>query len=121
MGNSILIIDSVPALARALENMLKTAGCELVCVKAYKSSEGLKSLEQEQQISMVICEWDMPEMPGPDLFNEAKSKGLLNGKRFFLTFKKKTREEILAASNAGVSGFLVRPVTLVLVQKIVST
>jgi two-component system, chemotaxis family, chemotaxis protein CheY len=111
MDLKILVIDAVPAQLRALENILKQAGVEKV-IQARNLKDALLVMEKETDINLIISEWDLSDKTGIDLLAELKGKGRLDIIPVLLSFKDKSKEEILKALKAGAKGFIVKPYSL---------
>lgn len=119
MEKPCLVVESIPAVQRALENLLKTSGCKNVLTT--NSVEKAKTqLAQNPSIAALVVDWDSTEPSGFDFYKDLQSKGALADKRFILSFKKKSKEQILEAIQKGVHGFLVKPFTLETVKKMVA-
>ncbi|MFH0919671.1 MAG: response regulator [Fibrobacterota bacterium] len=116
MEFKILIVDIVPAQLRALENILVQAGCGKI-FQAKNVKEAVGILEKEPDIRLVISEWDLPDKPGLEILSALKKNGRLEKTQFLLTFKDKSREDILKALKAGAKGFVVKPYKLDIIKK----
>lgn len=75
--------------------------------------EALEWLEKKQsQISITICDHEMPIMNGFDFLQEIKSDTKLTRGPFAITIEQPNREKIMLATENGVDGVLVKPFTL---------
>jgi two-component system, chemotaxis family, chemotaxis protein CheY len=108
MSLKIVIIDKVPAYLNTLENMVRQAGYGKV-VKSRSAKEAMGIIEQDSDIGLAIVEWDLPEVSGLDFLGLLRSNDTLNKMPVMLTFKEKSRDEIINAIRCGAKGFLVKP------------
>jgi two-component system chemotaxis response regulator CheY len=111
MELKILIIDTVPAQLRALENILKQAGVERV-LQARNTKDALEIVEKEPDINLVISEWDLSDKTGIDVIKDLRTHNRLDKTPVLLSFKDKSKEDILKALKAGAKGFIVKPYSL---------
>ena len=108
MELKVLIVETIPAHLRGMENILKQAGYEKI-FQAKNCKDALAILEKELDIGLVISEWDLPDAPGLEILEALKNAGRMEKTQVFLTFKDKTKEEILKALKSGARGFIVKP------------
>lgn len=119
MAKPLLIVESIPAVQRALENLLKSAGCKNV-LSASSAEKAKTLLEQEKTIGVLIVDWDLGDGSGFEFYKNLRDTGALTDRRCILTFKKKSKEQILEAIKQGVHGFLVKPFAQAPVKKIMA-
>ena len=119
MGTKILIIDPVQAQIRALENILKETGHEMIFASR-TVEKAARILEKETDIGLIISEWDLEDKSGLDFFNSMKTNEKLGEIPVILAFRDKTKEEIIKAKKCGVAGFFVKPYKGDVVQEKVS-
>lgn len=68
---TILIVDDEPSILNALERTLHHRD-DLRCLLASSAAEGLKLLEEEEGVSVIISDYLMPGMKGVDFLARAK-------------------------------------------------
>jgi DNA-binding NtrC family response regulator len=91
----ILIIDDEPTVASALSRMLRLEGFGVETAQTAK--EGLSKIKS-QRYSLLICDQNMPEMPGIQLIKKAHEEGF-EGREILITGLERTPEVAYAASN----------------------
>jgi two-component system, chemotaxis family, chemotaxis protein CheY len=107
----ILLVDGIPAQIRALDNILKQIGFSTVIhAKSYK--EALTAIEKEKDVGLVITEWNLSDKTGLCVLESLREQEETCKIPVLLTFKDKTKDDILAALKKGVKGFLVKPFKL---------
>ncbi len=69
-NNKIVVVDDSKVICHQLEFILSTVGAELVFFSS--SKEALAYLTEHDDISMLITDWIMPELEGPELIKAVK-------------------------------------------------
>ena len=105
----VLIVDDFATMRRILKNILKQIGLKNIS-EADNGKEALKELKKEK-FDLVLCDWNMPEMPGIELLNQVRSDDALKGIPFVMVTAEAKKENILEAVKAGVSSYIVKPFT----------
>ena len=70
-----------------------------------------------EKYDLVMCDWNMPEMPGIELLNEVRSDDQLKETPFIMVTAEAQKENILEAVKAGVSNYVVKPFTAETVEQ----
>jgi len=105
----VLIVDDFATMRRILKNILKQIGFKNIS-EADNGKTALKELKNEQ-FDLVLCDWNMPEMPGIELLKQVRSDEQLKGIPFVMVTAEAKKENILEAVKAGVSSYIVKPFT----------
>jgi len=105
----VLIVDDFATMRRILKNILKQIGFKNIS-EAENGKAALKELKSEK-FDLVLCDWNMPEMPGIELLNQVRSDEQLKGIPFVMVTAEAKKENILEAVKAGVSSYIVKPFT----------
>jgi two-component system chemotaxis response regulator CheY len=105
----VLIVDDFATMRRILKNILKQIGFKNIS-EAENGKAALKELRNEK-FDLVLCDWNMPEMPGIELLNQVRSDDQLKAIPFVMVTAEAKRENILEAVKAGVSSYIVKPFT----------
>ena len=64
----------------------------------------------EHPVDMIICDWDLPNIGGLDMLKYVRKK--FGQTPFLMLSAHVTREEIAAAAEHGVNGYLAKPFTV---------
>jgi len=103
-----LVVDDSATMRRILVNSLQRIGFG-ECVEA---EDGLQALEKfDSSISFVITDWNMPVMSGIDLARSLRSHDLGRKVPILMVTTRSVREDIVAAVEAGVNNYIVKPFT----------
>jgi two-component system chemotaxis response regulator CheY len=105
----VLIVDDFATMRRILKNILKQLGLKNI-TEADNGKAALKELKNEK-FDLILCDWNMPEMPGIDLLNQVRSDDQLKGIPFVMVTAEVKKENILEAVKAGVNSYVVKPFT----------
>lgn len=101
-----LIVDDDRLSRRIVSRFLEFLGYETV-----EAEDGAEALEiaREQRIHLIVTDWVMPNMTGPELVRRLRQLG--DGRLFYiilLTFKDQ-KEELVEAMDAGADDFIRKP------------
>ena len=103
----ILIVDDWQTMLRIMRNLLKQIGFDNVD-EAVDGCSALQML-REKDYSLVISNWSMLPMNGLELFKEMRTEANLKDVPFILITAEAGSEAMIAAKEAGVNGYLVKP------------
>jgi two-component system chemotaxis response regulator CheY len=103
----ILVVDDYSTMVRIIRNLLRQVGFTHVD----DACDGISALRRlrEKSYRLVISDWNMEPMSGYELLKEMRADpGLASVPFIMITAESKT-ENIIAAKNAGVSNYIVKP------------
>ncbi len=104
----ILVVDDSATMRRILVNSLQRIGYS-DCVEAGDGREAVDKFDGS--IQFVITDWNMPNMSGIDLARALRA--LPEGKSvpILMVTTRSVKEDIIAAVQAGVNNYIVKPFT----------
>ena len=105
----VLIVDDFATMRRIVRNVLKQIGFTNM-VEADNGKNALKILKKEN-IDLILCDWNMPEMPGIDLLKTLRSENELKSIPFVMVTAEAQKDNIIEAVKAGVNSYIVKPFT----------
>ncbi|MBX9698035.1 MAG: chemotaxis response regulator CheY [Acetobacteraceae bacterium] len=103
----VLIVDDYKTMLRIIRNLLKQLEFENV-EEATDGAEALAKL-RAGSFGLVISDWNMQPMTGLDLLKEVRADGRLKGLPFIMITAESKTENVVAAKQAGVSNYIVKP------------
>jgi two-component system chemotaxis response regulator CheY len=104
-------------MVRIIKKLLKQIGYENVD-EASNGEEALKKIK-EKSYGLIISDWNMEPMTGFELLKQVRADASVSATPFILVTAESKPEIVLAARQAGVSDYLVKPFSApVLKQKI---
>lgn len=104
-----LVVDDFSTMRRIVRNLLK----ELSITNVDEAEDGAIALQKLQTggYDFVISDWNMPNMDGLTLLQSVRSHPTLKGLPFLMITAEAKKENIVAAAQAGASGYIVKPFT----------
>ncbi len=107
-GMQILIVDDYKTMLRIIRNLLKQLGFDNVD-EATDGSAALAKLSANDGYGLVISDWNMEPMTGLQLLKEVRSDEKLKETPFIMVTAESKSENVIAAKQAGVSNYIVKP------------
>ncbi len=104
---SVLIVDDYKTMLRIIRNLLKQIGFEDVD-EAYDGTDALKKLATKSY-GLIISDWNMQPMNGFDFLKSVRSTPEHKDLPFIMVTAESKTENVLAAKNAGVDNYIVKP------------
>lgn len=111
----ILVVDDFSTMRRIIKNLLRDLGFTNVD-EADDGRTALPILKQGR-IEFLITDWNMPGMTGIDLLKEVRSDPELAHIPVLMVTAEAKREQIIAAAQAGVNGYVIKPFTAVVLKE----
>ena len=103
----VLIVDDYRTMLRIIRNLLKQIGLDNV-EEATDGAEALAKL-RAGRFGLVISDWNMEPMTGLQLLQEVRADPKLKSTPFIMVTAESKAENIVAAKQAGVSNYIVKP------------
>ncbi len=103
----ILIVDDYKTMLRIIRNLLKQLGFNNVD-EAIDGSSALQKL-RDKECSLIISDWNMEPMSGLQLLKELRADVKLKELPFIMITAESKSENVIAAKEAGVSNYIVKP------------
>ena len=103
----VLIVDDYKTMLRIIRNLLKQIDIENV----EEASDGQEALGKLRagNFGLVISDWNMAPMTGLDLLKEVRADPRLKDTPFIMITAESKTENVVAAKQAGVSNYIVKP------------
>ena len=103
----ILIVDDYKTMLRIIRNVLRQIGLTNVD-EANDGAEALAMIKQSDY-GLVISDWNMQPMTGLELLQQVRADSRLSKLPFIMVTAESKVENIVAAKQAGVSNYVVKP------------
>jgi len=104
-----LVVDDFSTMRRIVRNLLKDLGFNNV-EEAEDGQDALTRL-RASHFDFVISDWNMPNMDGLQLLTEVRNDAALAKLPVLMVTAEAKKENIIAAAQAGASGYVVKPFT----------
>ena len=108
-GMKILVVDAFPTMRRIVRNLLKELGYSNVD-EAEDGQAGLARL-RGGIYDFVISDWNMPNLDGLAMLKQIRADAALTHLPVLMVTAESKKENIIAAAQAGASGYVVKPFT----------
>jgi len=105
----IMIVDDYSTMLRILRNLLRQLEFENV-EEATDGSMALQKLKLGN-FGLVISDWNMQPVTGLDLLKQVRADAQLKHLPFIMVTAESKTENVIAAKQAGVSNYIVKPFT----------
>lgn len=105
----ILVVDDFSTMRRIIRNLLRDLGFS----NADEADDGSTALPMLKtgKYDFLITDWNMPIMEGIDLVRTIRADADLRELPILMVTAEARREQIVAAAEAGVNGYIVKPFT----------
>ena len=103
-----LVVDDSSTMRRIIANTLKKIGYGDI-LEAEDGREALKKLS-ENQVDLVITDWNMPNMDGLTLVQEIRG-GANKTLPILMVTTNAAKTDVIQALKAGVNNYVVKPMT----------
>ena len=97
-----LVVDDFSTMRRIVRNLLKELG--------FNNVDALNKL-QAGGFGFVISDWNMPNMDGLELLKTIRADAGMASLPVLMVTAEAKKENIIAAAQAGASGYVVKPFT----------
>ena len=104
-----LVVDDFSTMRRIVRNLLK----ELGYTNVDEAEDGAIALQKLQGggFEFVVTDWNMPNMDGLTLLQNIRANPSLKHLPVLMITVEAKKENIIAAAQAGASGYIVKPFT----------
>lgn len=110
-----LVVDDFSTMRRIVRNLLK----ELGYTNADEAEDGAVALQKLKGggFDFVVTDWNMPNMDGLQLLQAVRADPALKHLPVLMVTAEAKKENIIAAAQAGASGYIVKPFTAATLQE----
>ena len=107
MSFKILCVDDSKTICDGLEKVLSSEGHTVI--KAFDGLQGLDAIKDNPDISIVICDVNMPEMDGVTMYQEVQEQSLIPEAKKIMLTTESSKDLKQKGKEAGVIGWLTKP------------
>lgn len=97
-------------MRRIIKNTLSRLGYDNV-LEGEDGIQGWNVLNENTDISMLITDWNMPEMNGLELVKKVRADARFNDLPIIMVTTEGGKAEVITALKAGVNNYIVKPFT----------
>lgn len=113
----ILVVDDFSTMRRIVRNLLVELGFSNPLIQEADDGENALTLMRATAFDMVVTDWNMPNMTGIDLLRAIRAEPKWKGLPVLMVTAENNREQIIAAAQAGVNGYIVKPFTAITLRE----
>jgi len=113
----ILVVDDFSTMRRIVRNLLVELGFSGNLIQEADDGEAAMTMLKAQPYDMVVTDWNMPNMTGIDLLRAIRAEPSLKALPVLMVTAENNRDQIIAAAQAGVNGYIVKPFTAATLQE----
>jgi len=109
LGMKVLVVDDYQTMLKVLTSLLR----QLKFTNVDAASNGADALAKLRGggFDLVISDWNMEPMSGFELLQAVRADDALKDLPFILVTAESKTENVIAAKQAGVSNYIVKPFT----------
>ncbi|KZZ43408.1 chemotaxis response regulator CheY [Bacterioplanoides sp.] len=111
----ILIVDDFSTMRRIVKNLLRDLGF----TNTAEADDGTTALPmlQNGDFDFLVTDWNMPGMTGLELLKKVREDERLKSMPVLMVTAEAKRDQIVAAAQAGVNGYVVKPFTAAVLKE----
>ena len=106
----VLVAEDDPIFRRVLENWLNSWGYEVTTVD--DGTQAWEALLQEEAPKLLILDWMMPGMDGPELCQKIRDRKQVPYSYILLVTSKDEKQDLVNGLNAGADDYITKPFEL---------
>lgn len=103
----ILSVDDSAIIRKIIRSAVEALGYELL--EASDGEEAVSILNKEENIKLILLDWNMPGMNGYEFLKLAKSHNSYKSIPIMMVTTESEKENIIKAVKAGVANYLIKP------------
>lgn len=105
----VLVVDDFSTMRRIVRNLLVDLGFTSTLIKEADDGNNALAMLRSMPFDLVVTDWNMPNMTGIDLLRSIREDERTKALPVLMVTAENNREQIVAAAQAGVNGFVVKP------------
>ena len=113
----ILVVDDFSTMRRIVRNLLVELGFSNLLIQEADDGNNALVLLRNQPFDIVVTDWNMPNMSGIDLLRAIRDEPTMKHLPVLMVTAENNRDQIIAAAQAGVNGYIVKPFTAITLKE----
>ncbi len=103
-----LVVDDSATMRRIVTNSLQRIGF----TDTIEAGDGLEALQRfDPSVGFIITDWDLPNLSGIEFTRSLRAQPGGSSVPILMVTTRSVREDIIAAVEAGVNNYIVKPFT----------
>ena len=116
---NVLVVDDYKSMIRIVRGLLNQLGFQNVD-EAMDGPTAL-SLIRSKDYGLVLSDWNMQPMTGLELLKEVRAEARTQALPFVMVTAEAKAENVVAARQAGVNNYVIKPFTLAVLKHKLTT
>ncbi len=104
-----MVVDDSRAIRLILSRTLNDLGYDVA--EAANGVEALRTLDKTEGLSLVLVDWNMPEMNGLEFVKRVRANDKFQDVKLMMVTTETQPEQIVAAIGAGANEYVMKPFT----------
>ncbi|MDR6936595.1 two-component system, chemotaxis family, response regulator CheY [Luteibacter sp. UNC138MFCol5.1] len=113
----ILVVDDFSTMRRIVRNLLVELGFTNTLIQEAEDGNAALAMLRSQSFDLVVTDWNMPNMTGIELLRAIRADAALKALPVLMVTAENNRDQIIAAAQSGVNGYVVKPFTAVTLKE----
>ncbi len=115
----VLVVDDYKTMIRIVRGLLEQLGFKNVD----EAMDGPSALEKirSQEYGLILSDWNMVPMTGLELLTQVRSEARTAKTPFVMVTAEAKTENVVAARQAGVNNYIIKPFTLAVLKQKLTT
>jgi two-component system, chemotaxis family, chemotaxis protein CheY len=109
-----MVIDDSRAIRMILTRTLSQLGYDVT--QAANGRDALAALQNSEGISLILVDWNMPEMNGLDFIKQLRSDQRFGAVKLMMVTTETQIEQMVAAIEAGANEYVMKPFTREIIE-----
>ncbi|SMF57882.1 response regulator [Pseudobacteriovorax antillogorgiicola] len=107
MATKVLIVDDSKTARKEVVRVVHNHG--ILTIEAQNGKEALAKLEEKEDIKLVFCDVNMPEMNGIEFLEAVKKQDKFQNLPVVMLTSEATQDVMKRAKELGVTGWIIKP------------
>ena len=116
---NVLVVDDYKSMVRIVRGMLNQLG--FVNVDDAPDGAAAMALLKEKTYGLVLSDWNMQPVTGLELLKQVRAEERTKKTPFVMVTAEAKVENVIAARQAGVNNYVIKPFTLAVLKQKLST
>ncbi|MDR4168348.1 response regulator, partial [Bacillus paranthracis] len=104
----MLVVDDATFIRDLVKRVLRTRMPNVQVEEAINGKRAIQILHK-QQIDLVLCDWEMPEMSGLEVLQWMRAQDAYQKTPFIMITSRTDKEYVVQAVQAGASDYIGKP------------
>ena len=116
---NVLVVDDYKTMIRIVRGLLEQLGFTNIDT----ATDGPAALEhiRQKDYGLILSDWNMSPMTGFELLQAVRAEPRTKSVPFVMVTAEAKTENIVAARNAGVNNYIIKPFTLAVLKQKLTT